>query len=204
MHVISVPKDLIQSNHFTNLKERKVLPSELLAEIIKFLPLDIKWTNLRISVVFYFFVLKTQRRWIFHFKRIVDPVRQLLQLSKDKLISLHAFFDKQGTTETSLWEIYYTLSIFWNVCSNIAWNVVRADHDKLLDQKPSIWKEEGYDTIDYKKKRASKMFVINESLINILLGLDQIKFAKLFFVDLLLLKDYFHKVSKRCTELHAD
>jgi len=44
------------------------IPLELLSEIIKFLPLNLKWDVIRISKYFDIFVLKLQRNWIVNIK----------------------------------------------------------------------------------------------------------------------------------------
>ncbi|KAL7080578.1 hypothetical protein ACQ4LE_000433 [Meloidogyne hapla] len=206
MYVTSFTKSTIQSIHFTNLKkERKLLPSELLDEIIKFLPIDLKWANLRISVIFYFFVLKTQRRWIFHFKKIVYPYKQLLQRSKDILISLHEYFDKYGTTETSLNAIDLALLRFTRVCFGVSSRVIRADYEKfVLSRMNRLYMKNKGDTIDSLKKRVSEMFVIIESLINSLLDLNQIIYARIDIVALMGLEHHFNRVSLRCAEFHVD
>jgi len=42
----------------------KKLPLELLVEILKFFPLSIKWSIIRVSKYFDIFVLKIQGNWI--------------------------------------------------------------------------------------------------------------------------------------------
>uniref|UniRef100_A0A1I8BZ04 F-box domain-containing protein n=1 Tax=Meloidogyne hapla TaxID=6305 RepID=A0A1I8BZ04_MELHA len=182
MYVTSFTKSTIQSIHFTNLKkERKLLPSELLDEIIKFLPIDLKWANLRISY------------------------KQLLQRSKDILISLHEYFDKYGTTETSLNAIDLALLRFTRVCFGVSSRVIRADYEKfVLSRMNRLYMKNKGDTIDSLKKRVSEMFVIIESLINSLLDLNQIIYARIDIVALMGLEHHFNRVSLRCAEFHVD
>lgn len=64
----------IHSIRSTKLKNENLLPLELLAESVTFLPFDFKWAKLRVSIVFDFFVLKNQRQWIVDFGKIIQPV----------------------------------------------------------------------------------------------------------------------------------
>uniref|UniRef100_A0A1I8BZ08 Uncharacterized protein n=1 Tax=Meloidogyne hapla TaxID=6305 RepID=A0A1I8BZ08_MELHA len=70
MCILLFPKVSVHSNHSINLKkEGKLLAHELLAEIINFLPLKLKWPNLRISFIFDLFLFKKQSQWIITIKK---------------------------------------------------------------------------------------------------------------------------------------
>jgi len=62
-------------NNSKNLKKRKKsIPTELLEEIVKFLPFLLKWGKIQVSFNFNVLLLKNQRLWIDYAKKIIFPV----------------------------------------------------------------------------------------------------------------------------------
>lgn len=69
--------------HSLNLKnERKSLPSELLPEIINFLPLELKWSKQRVSLSFDISIFKTQSQYIISTKKLFYCLIQILTACK--------------------------------------------------------------------------------------------------------------------------
>ncbi|CAK5077334.1 unnamed protein product [Meloidogyne enterolobii] len=82
--------------HSINLKnERKSLPPELLPEIVKFLPLNLKWSKQRVSLSFDIFLFKTQNQWISILK-LLDHLKKLFTLTDKRMDALHKNIPKIG------------------------------------------------------------------------------------------------------------
>ncbi|KAL7071594.1 hypothetical protein ACQ4LE_009303 [Meloidogyne hapla] len=67
--------------------KKTILPSELLYELINFIPLNIKWAKIRVSLIFDFFILKHQIKWIKYLKilkkKVVSLLKQLVATFKE-------------------------------------------------------------------------------------------------------------------------
>ncbi|KAL7071369.1 hypothetical protein ACQ4LE_009105 [Meloidogyne hapla] len=62
------------------MKIKKInLPIELSFEIIKFIPFNLKWSEIRVSHVFDFFIFKVQRKFIINLKIIRQEITNSLQ-----------------------------------------------------------------------------------------------------------------------------
>ena len=58
-------------------KDGNSLTLELMVGIVNFLSFNLKWANLRISLIFDLFVLKNQRQWIFCQNKIAFHIKKI-------------------------------------------------------------------------------------------------------------------------------
>nr|CAD2181792.1 unnamed protein product [Meloidogyne enterolobii] len=60
-----------------SIKLKQKLPTELISELIQFIPFNIKWSKIRISRLFDIFVIKYQRKWILYLISLKAEVDKL-------------------------------------------------------------------------------------------------------------------------------
>ncbi|KAL7080721.1 hypothetical protein ACQ4LE_000963 [Meloidogyne hapla] len=176
MCILLFPKVSVHSNHSINLKkEGKLLAHELLAEIINFLPLKLKWPNLRISFIFDLFLFKKQSQWIITIKKHIYLLKNLLDSSNNYLTELKGRVetlesDQLCKVKKALALCFGGLQILSFMVSEVS-NVYIFNHKHIVDEFFHIPRL--VDTIFMERMTTSQMITTTKKLIDHLLSVKE-------------------------------